>query len=585
MNDALDRIGAARVVPVLTVDERGRGGARVPRARSPAGCPSSRSRFAPTRLPRRSAGRRRSTGLLVGAGTMLSPEQLEAALEAGAQFAVAPANERGGGRGGARSAGVPFVPGVGDAVRDRARARARLPRASRSSPPRCVGGPGVPARRSPRCTRTSRFVPTGGVNAEQPRRRISPLPSVLACGGTLDLRAGAPARGPLRRDRAARARGSRDRRGRVSGSRCRAEECRWDLVALGEVMLPLRSRRRAHRHDAHASRVWEGGGEYNVARGLRRCFGLRTAIVTAFADNPVGRLVEDLILPGRRRPAHVRWVPYDGVGRERAQRPQLRRARLRRARRARLLRPRPHAPRRSCKPGDVDWDAIFGRDGARWFHTGGIFAALSRDDAARRARGDGGRAPARHGRLLRSQLPARRCGRRAAARSARREVNRALVELVDVLLGNEEDFSAALGFEVEGVDENLARARRRRLRASCIERCSRRTRTSRSSRPRCARRTPRRVNDWGARLQHARRRSTSGRGCDGLEIFDRVGGGDSFASGLIYGLLDRRRSRRCALDYGVAHGALAMTTPGDTTMATLAEVERVMRGGAARVVR
>ena len=162
------------------------------------------------------------------------------------------------------------------------------------------------------------------------------------------------------------------------------------------------------------------------------------------------------------------------------------------------------------------------------------------------------------------------------------EVNRELAAYVDVMLGNEEDFTAALGFEVEGLDENLSAldpANFRRM----IEKAARRSRTSRRSRPRCAR--------------CARPRSTTGRPCSGatgsstsrapttaLEIWDRVGGGDSFASGLVYGFL-AGKDPQWAVECGAAHGALAMTTPGDTTMASLAEVERVMRGGAARVQR
>src|SRR6184192_1024982 len=153
------------------------------------------------------------------------------------------------------------------------------------------------------------------------------------------------------------------------------QSCRWDLVSLGEVMLRLDP------GDSRVSttrefRAWEGGGEYNVARGLRRCFGLNTAIVTALADNPVGRLVEDLMLQGGVDLSHVRWVEYDGVGR--AVRNGLNFTERGCGVRAALgCSDRGHTAVSQLKPGQIDWNQIFGVEGARWFHTGGIFCALS----------------------------------------------------------------------------------------------------------------------------------------------------------------------------------------------------------------
>ena len=159
-------------------------------------------------------------------------------------------------------------------------------------------------------------------------------------------------------------------------------ECRFDLVALGEVMLrfdPGEGRIATTRSFA----VSEGGGEYNVARGLRRCFGLRTAIVTAFADNPVGRLLEDLILQGGVDD-DVSWLPYDGIGL--AVRNGLNFVERGFGVRAPRLLDRARSAASTLRPGDVDWDRIFGRDGARWFHCGGIFAALSESAADSRWR-------------------------------------------------------------------------------------------------------------------------------------------------------------------------------------------------------
>jgi 2-dehydro-3-deoxygluconokinase len=357
------------------------------------------------------------------------------------------------------------------------------------------------------------------------------------------------------------------------------EECRYDVVALGEVMLrfdPGDGRIATTRSFA----VSEGGGEYNVARGLRRCFGLRSAIVTAFADNPVGRLLEDLILQGGVDQSYVRWLPYDGIGR--GARNGLNFVERGFGVRAALgCSDRGRSAASELAPGDVDWDRVFGRDGARWFHCGGIFAALS--DSAAEVALEAMAAARRHGTIVSFDLNYRpslwesRGGPETAAAT-----NRRVVELVDVLLGNEEDFSAALGFQVAGVEEShtdLDVAAYEQMHAELIAEFSNVEVVATSLRE--ARSAT--VNDW-AGVCSTRQRFVVGPQMRGLEIFDRVGGGDSFASGLIYGLLEGE-DVETALAYGVAHGALAMTTPGDTSMATLAEVRRVMRGGAARVVR
>jgi len=357
------------------------------------------------------------------------------------------------------------------------------------------------------------------------------------------------------------------------------KECRWDLVALGEVMLrldPGESRIAA----ARTLHVCEGGGEYNVARGLRRCFGLRTAIVTALADNPVGRLVEDLMLQGGVDQRHVRWVPYDGVGR-------TVRNGLNFTERGFGVRGAVGCSDRGLtavsqlRPGDIDWDEVFADQGARWFHCGGIFAALGETTAAVAA--EAMSAARRHGTIVSYDLNYRPSLWKAiGGRERAREVNRALAPHVDVMLGNEEDFSAALGFEVEGVDDDLtvldparfgkmigrvvAEYPDLRVVATTLRAVATATR-----------------NDWSALCW------ADGRLCEsvarpGLEILDRVGGGDSFASGLIYGLL-AGFDVQTALEYGAAHGALAMTTPGDVSMATKAEVEALVKGGGARVQR
>ena len=357
-----------------------------------------------------------------------------------------------------------------------------------------------------------------------------------------------------------------------------AADCRYDLVSLGEVMLRL-DPGEGRVATTRTFQVWEGGGEYNVARGLRRCFGLRTAIVTALVDNPVGRLVEDLMLQGGCDLSWLRWVVDDGVGR--SARNGLNFTERGFGVRAALgCSDRGHTAVSQLKPGDVDWESLFA-GGVRWFHTGGIFAALSETTplVAREAM----EAARRHGVIVSYDLnyrPSLWKGIGGAAKA--REVNRELVGLADVLFGNEEDFSVALGFDIEGVDEHHAT-----LPADAFKQMIRRVCAGFPSLQvvattlRVARTATR--NDWGAIAW-----------CDGeffeattrpdLEILDRVGGGDSFASGLIYGFLTAR-GPAWAVECGAAHGALAMTTPGDTSMATLAEVERVMKGGTARVSR
>jgi len=357
-----------------------------------------------------------------------------------------------------------------------------------------------------------------------------------------------------------------------------AASCQYDLVSLGEVMLRL-DPGEGRVATARTFQVWEGGGEYNVARGLRRCFGQRTAIVTALVDNPVGRLVEDLMLQGGCDLSWLRWVDDDGIGRR--SRNGLNFTERGFGVRAALgCSDRGHTAISQMKPGDVNWDALFS-SGVRWFHTGGIFAALSETtpQVAREAM----EAARRHGVVVSYDLnyrPSLWKGIGGAEKA--REVNRDLVSLVDVLFGNEEDFNVALGFAIDGVDDHHAT-----LPADAFKQMIGRV---------CADFPALQVVATTLRVAHTATRNDWGAiaWCDGefyeasqrqnLEILDRVGGGDSFASGLIYGFLSGRNVA-WAVECGAAHGALAMTTPGDTSMATLVEVERVMRGGTARVSR
>lgn len=357
-------------------------------------------------------------------------------------------------------------------------------------------------------------------------------------------------------------------------------ECRFDEVSLGEVMLRL-DPGEGRIHTTRTLHASEGGGEYNVARGLRRCFGLRTAIATALADNPVGRLVEDLLLQGGVDLSLLRWAKYDGVGRE--------------VRNGMNFTERGFGPRggvgcsdrghtavSKMQPEDIDWQRLLSRpgEGVRWLHTGGIFCALSESTplVARAAMEEA----RRQGTCVSYDLNYRdSLWRSIGGKDRAREVNRSLMPLVDVLFGNEEDFSASLGFDLEGVDSSygdLPTAAFRKMIHSVVRAYPNITTvatTLRSARSAS-------VNGWGAICYH------EGEFYEvpqrDVEILDRVGGGDSFASGFLYGLLTGK-GPAWALECGVAHGALAMSTPGDTTMASLAEVTRAMAGPNARIDR
>ncbi|MFP3713056.1 PfkB family carbohydrate kinase [Puerhibacterium sp. TATVAM-FAB25] len=358
-----------------------------------------------------------------------------------------------------------------------------------------------------------------------------------------------------------------------------AAECRYDVVALGEVMLRLDPGDRRIR-TTRTFDVWEGGGEYNVARGLRRAFGLRGAVVTALADNEVGRLVEDFVLTGGLDTSWIQWRDYDGIGRTVRNGLNFTERGFG-VRGAVGVSDRGNTAVAQMQPEDVDWDALFSQ-GVRWFHTGGIFAALSESSAA--VAEAAMTAARKHGTVVSYDLNYRPSLWKGIGGPARaQEVNQRLASLVDVMIGNEEDFTASLGFEVEGVDESLTDLDTGAFRAM-IEKASASypsfqviATTLRGVRTAT-------VNDWGAIAWSRAEGFVEATHRPALEIYDRVGGGDSFASGLAYGLMELD-SLQEAVEFGAAHGALAMTTPGDTTTATLAEVAKLARGGSARVQR
>jgi len=355
--------------------------------------------------------------------------------------------------------------------------------------------------------------------------------------------------------------------------------CKYDLVAMGEIMLRLDPGEGRIR-TARGFQAWEGGGEYNVARGLRRCFGLRTAVCTAFADNEIGRLLEDFVLQGGVETEFIKWVPFDGVGRTVRNGLNFTERGFG-VRGAVGIPDRGHTAASQLKPGDFDWDLIFGRLGVRWFHTGGIFAALS--DTTPKLVIEALQAARHHGTIVSYDLNYRPSLWKSIGGLKRAQaVNREIAPYVDVMIGNEEDFTACLGFEVEGIDEAISKvevAAFRRMIEKAVEAYPNFKVTATTLRTvKSATR-----NDWGAICWASGKFYEAPQRLE-LEILDRVGGGDSFASGLVYGFMQFDDPQK-AVEYGAAHGALAMTTPGDTSMASLKEVEALVKGGSARVQR
>lgn len=358
------------------------------------------------------------------------------------------------------------------------------------------------------------------------------------------------------------------------------EVATFDAISLGEVMLRLDPGDRRVR-TARSFDVWEGGGEYNVARGLHKCFGLKTSVLTAFADNEVGHLLLDLIAQGGVDKQFIKLSKFDGVGRQTRNGLNFTERGFG-VRGAVGVSDRGHTAVSQLQPGDFDWEHIFGSIGSKWLHTGGIFAALSPStfEVAKTAM----QMARKHGTKISYDLNYRPSLWQSQGGIDRaQEVNRELSKYVDVLIGNEEDFEVALGLEISGVDENYnslefkayeemikaAAAKFENLQAVGV---TLRTVKSASN------------NGWTGIAWSKEQGFAHGKMYENLEIFDRVGGGDSFASGLIFGLINQFPIQE-ALNYGLAHGALAMTTPGDTSMATLSEVKKLASGGSARVQR
>jgi 2-dehydro-3-deoxygluconokinase len=359
----------------------------------------------------------------------------------------------------------------------------------------------------------------------------------------------------------------------------KAEDCQWDCAAFGEVMLrfdPGFGRVR----NARSFQVWEGGGEYNVARAMRKCWKKRATVVTALPSNDLGWLVEDFILQGGVDTSHILWREHDGIGRN--TRVGLNFTEKGFGVRAALgCSDRGHSAASQIRPGEVNWERLFGEEGVRWLHTGGIFAALATNTAE--AAIEAVEAAKKHGTIVSYDLNYRASlWKSQGGKDGAQRVNRTIAKYVDVMLGNEEDFTACLGFEVEGLDEHISAidpANFKKMIAKAVAAFPNfkvAATTLRNAKTAS-------FNDWGA-IVWAGGNFYEAPMRENLEIYDRVGGGDGFASGLAYAFLEGK-GPQAAVEYGAAHGALAMTTPGDTSMVNVKEVEAIMKGKGARVIR
>lgn len=354
-----------------------------------------------------------------------------------------------------------------------------------------------------------------------------------------------------------------------------ADQCELDLVSLGECMIRLSPAGHGRVEFAPSLEVWVGGGEYNVAYALAR-LGLRTGWVGGLNTSPMGRIIANHARAVGVDLSHAVTRPYDGVGK--VDRIGLNFTEVGASKRASTtLYDRGHSATAGIRPGEIDWHTLFEQRGVRWLHTGGIFAALSEN--ARLVVAEAVRAAHEAGTIVSYDL-----NFRSKLWSSEEAIatTKPLVPYIDCLIGNEEDFQQVLGYQVEGVDVEQGQ----------IDTCAFKSMVGQvvSDYPniKVVGTTLRGVqtaliNDWSAILWHDGE-FYDGLSHPGLEIVDRVGGGDGFASGFTYGFLTGMAPQEC-VDLGVAHGALLMSTRGDTSQISLEELQHVAGGGSARIKR
>jgi 2-dehydro-3-deoxygluconokinase len=317
------------------------------------------------------------------------------------------------------------------------------------------------------------------------------------------------------------------------------------------------------------------GGEFNTAANLSDCFGMRTAIASAMVAYPIGELIATRVRAMGVTPFY-KMFQHDG-----AWGPNMATVYSDRGHGVRapiVFYNRSNEAAALLKPGDFDWDAIFGT-GVRWFHSGGIFASLS--ETAAELIIEGMEAARAHGAVVSFDLNYREklWGASGGAKRAVSVLGR-IVEHVDVLVGNEEDLQKGLG--IRGPEVTSKSALDHSTFVGMIERV-----VERYPKMKVVATTLREVHStnrhsWGA-VASVNGETFVAPTCE-VDVYDRVGGGDGFASGLIYGLMSGETPED-AVRLGWAHGALVATFPGDTTMATVEQVRAFAKGGSARIQR
>ena len=355
----------------------------------------------------------------------------------------------------------------------------------------------------------------------------------------------------------------------------KASECEFDLLSLGECMIRLSPPGHQRIELTPVFEAYAGGGEYNVSYALAR-YGMRTGWVSRVVDNPLGHFIRNHAQASGMDLSEVLWIPYDGSGR--ADRIGFNFTEVGMGVRASVsMYDRGHTAISHLKPGDADWKRIFGKRRVRWFHTGGIFSALSESCAevaleSMKAAHDAGTIVS-YDLNFRSKLWS---SKKAI------EVTKKLVPYIDVLIGNEEDFQKVLGFEVEGTDEKLSELPVEGYK-KMVEKVVKAYPNIHAVGTTLREVVSGLVNNWSAIMYYGGTFYES-RKYKNLEIEDRVGGGDGFCSGFVYGLLHDMSPQEC-VELGAAHGALLQTTRGDTSMVTMEEIMHVMKGGGARIKR
>ncbi len=354
-----------------------------------------------------------------------------------------------------------------------------------------------------------------------------------------------------------------------------SSDTRHDLLSLGECMIRLSPPGHGRIEFANTLEVWVGGGEYNVAYALAR-LGMRTGFISRLVDNPVARIILNHGRAVGMDMSHVLLAKYDGVGK--ADRVGLNFTEVGTAIRPSVtMYDRGHSATMNIKPGMINFQKFFTESPTRWLHTGGIFTALSEGAAA--VVTEAITAARQVGTIISYDLNYRsKLWKSAAAQAATKK----LAPMIDCLIGNEEDFQNVLGFQVEGVDENLSS-----LDTSAYKKMVTKV-VQAYPNLKVVGTTLREVksglvNTWSAILWHEGQFYESRR-YENLEIEDRVGGGDGFSSGFAYGFLMGKTPQEC-VDLGAAHGALLQTTRGDTSQIDLEELMHIVRGGSARIKR